>query len=210
MAAYLVVALSFTSRNAATQPCAGLHIVVRDSAAHPFVTADELARELGTLPSRLTTMRLADIDIDSIESVFERIDKIEDVRVQTLTDGRILVDVDPMEPVARVFPASGHSFYINRAYGCNLTLAADRCDTLVGAYPNGAAYCCCGFDFDVDDTLVAHFEDKIADIKGERLGQRAAYGHVARRRKISFDFDGDDGGTMLDCRDFAGFVNSND
>lgn len=115
MAAYLVVALSFTSRNAATQPCAGLHIVVRDSAAHPFVTADELARELGTLPSRLTTMRLADIDIDSIESVFEHIDKIEDVRVQTLTDGRILVDVDPMEPVARVFPASGHSFYINRA-----------------------------------------------------------------------------------------------
>jgi len=115
MAAYLFVALSFTSRNAAEQPCAGMCIVVRDSTAHPFVTAGELSRELGTLPSRLASMRLADIDIDSIEKVFESLDKIEDVRVQTLTDGRILVDVDPMEPVARIFPASGRSYYINRA-----------------------------------------------------------------------------------------------
>lgn len=114
MAAYLFVALSFTARNAATQPCAGLHIVVRDSTAHPFVTAAELSRELGSLPARLTKMRLAEVDIDSIEAIFESIDKIEDVRVQTLTDGHILVDVDPMEPVARVFPSKGRSYYINR------------------------------------------------------------------------------------------------
>ena len=115
MAAYLFVALSFTARNAAEQPCAGLHIVVRDSTKHPFVTAAELAKELGTLPERLSGMKLANINTDSIEDIFETIDKIEYVRVVTLTDGHILVDVDPMEPVARVFPANGRSFYINRS-----------------------------------------------------------------------------------------------
>lgn len=115
MSAYLVVALSFTSRNAAEQPCAGLHIVVRDSTKHPFVSAVELGRELGNLPERITGMRLADVNTDSIEQIFEQIDKIEKVRVVTLTDGYILVDVDPMEPVARVFPKSGRSYYINRS-----------------------------------------------------------------------------------------------
>lgn len=115
MAAYLVVALSFTARNAADQPCAGLHIVVRDSTEHPFVTAAELMHELGTLPDKLPSMKLADVNTDSIEDIFEEIDKIESVRVVTLTDGHILVDVDPMEPVARVFPTGGRSYYINRA-----------------------------------------------------------------------------------------------
>lgn len=115
MAVYMIVALSMTSRNAASQPCAGLLIQVRDSASHPFVTAAELSRELGSLPDRLPGMRLADVNTDSIETVFRAIDKIENVRVLALTDGHILVDVDPMEPVARVFPTSGRSYYINRS-----------------------------------------------------------------------------------------------
>ncbi|MCM1117429.1 MAG: hypothetical protein NC342_07825 [Pseudoflavonifractor sp.] len=115
MTLYLIVALSFTYRNAAERRCEGLHIVVRDSATHPFVTAGELARELGSLPARLSDMRLAQVNTDSIESLFESIDKIESVKVVTLTDGHILVDVEPMKPVARVFPDKGRSFYINRA-----------------------------------------------------------------------------------------------
>ncbi len=115
MAAYLCVALSFTARNAASQPCEGLYIVVRDSTEHPFVTASELEKELGTLPSRIAGVPLSRVNTDSIEDIFETIDKIESVRVITLTDGHILVDVDPMEPVARVFPTTGRSYYINRA-----------------------------------------------------------------------------------------------
>ncbi len=110
MAAYLCVALSFTARNAASQPCEGLYIVVRDSTEHPFVTASELEKELGTLPSRIAGVPLSRVNTDSIEDIFETIDKIESVRVITLTDGHILVDVDPMEPVARVFPTTGRSY----------------------------------------------------------------------------------------------------
>ncbi|MDE5627531.1 MAG: hypothetical protein K2I58_06200, partial [Candidatus Amulumruptor sp.] len=81
MTVYLVVTLSFTSRNAATQPCAGLRVMVRDSTTHPFVTATELTRELGELPSRIAGMKLADINTDSIERMLADIDKIEAVRV---------------------------------------------------------------------------------------------------------------------------------
>lgn len=115
MAAYLFVALSFTSRNAAEQLCSGLHIVVRDSTEHPFVSAVELSHELGNLPERLSGMKLAQVNTDSIEDIFKGIDKIEKVKVVTLTDGYILVDVNPMEPVARVFPKTGKSYYINRS-----------------------------------------------------------------------------------------------
>ncbi|MDE6588493.1 MAG: hypothetical protein K2K40_09165 [Paramuribaculum sp.] len=115
MTVYLVVTLSFTSRNAATQPCAGLRVMVRDSTTHPFVTATELTRELGELPSRIAGMKLADINTDSIEHMLADIDKIEAVRVVTLTDGHLLVDVNPMEPIARVFPTGRRSYYINRS-----------------------------------------------------------------------------------------------
>lgn len=115
MTVYLVVALSFVRGNASTRLCRGLHIVVRDSTSHPFVTAAELRRELGPLPDRLTSLPLSSIDTDSIEHLFEAIDKIESVKVVTLTDGHIMVDVEPMHPIARVFPERGRSYYINRS-----------------------------------------------------------------------------------------------
>lgn len=112
---YLVIALSMTYRSSGAQPCAGMQIVVRDSIARGFVTSAELARELGDLPDRVKKMRLRDINTDSIEQLLTDIDKIERSCVTVLTDGRILITVDPMEPVARVFDADGSSYYINRA-----------------------------------------------------------------------------------------------
>lgn len=115
LTAYLVVALSMTYRSSGTQLCAGMQIVVRDSIARGFVTSAELARELGDLPDRVKKMRLRDINTDSIEQILTDIDKIERSCVTVLTDGRILITVDPMEPVARVFEGDGTSYYINRA-----------------------------------------------------------------------------------------------
>ncbi len=115
MTVYLVVALSYVRGNASTRLCQGLHIVVRDSTSHPFVTAAELRRELGTLPDKLSSLPLRAINTDSIEHLFEAIDKIESVKVVELTDGHILVDVEPMQPIARIFPSKGRSYYINRA-----------------------------------------------------------------------------------------------
>lgn len=114
LSAYLVVALSMTYRSSGSQLCAGMQIVVRDSVAHGFVTAGELGRELGDLPALIRSRRIRDINTDSIEQVLAGIDKIERSCVTILTDGRVLITVDPMEPVARIFEPSGKSYYINR------------------------------------------------------------------------------------------------
>lgn len=110
---YLVVALSFTSYLSDNEPCRGLAVVVNDSTSCKFVTVAELSRELGDLPKDVKGRPLSQIDTDSIERFLDAIDKIEHVKVVRLTDGRILIEVDPMQPVARVFDGK-KSYYINR------------------------------------------------------------------------------------------------
>lgn len=111
--AYLAVALTLTSKAGDTHRCTGFRIAVNDTASFRFVTPAELGRELGKLPSQAKGMLLKDIDTDSIERLLSKIDKIEDVEVLRLTDDQILVTVNPMHPVARIFEGS-NSYYINR------------------------------------------------------------------------------------------------
>lgn len=110
---YLIVALSFTSRWSDDARCRGIRIAVNDSTSLRFVTSAELGKELGTLPATIKGQRLSDIRTDSIEHFLNSIDKIERATVVKLTDGYVLVTVDPMHPVARVFDVN-ESYYINR------------------------------------------------------------------------------------------------
>lgn len=114
LAVYLVFALAITNSVSSETTCTGLKIAVNDTASLKFVTAAELSRELGTLPADAKGMRLLDIDTDSMERLFNSIDKIENVNAVRLTDGSVLVTVDPLHPVARVFDSKG-SYYINRS-----------------------------------------------------------------------------------------------
>ena len=113
LAVYLVLALNITAGVSAERKCTGLRIAVNDTASLKFVTATELARELGTLPADARGMKILDIDTDSIERFLESIDKIENVNAIRLTDGAVLVTVNPLHPVARVFDGD-KSYYINR------------------------------------------------------------------------------------------------
>ncbi len=124
MLAYIVCALTITAATGDDKRCAGLQIVVRDSVDHRFVTARELARELGSLAADLKNKPLSQVNTDSIEQVLSTIDRIESSRAMILTDGRVLLEVIPMKPVARVFDKSGRkSYYINRE-GKHITAVA--------------------------------------------------------------------------------------
>lgn len=113
LALYLIIALNVTAGVSAERECTGLRIAVNDTASLKFVTATELAHELGELPVKVRGMRIKDIDTDSIERFLTAIDKIEKVNVLRLTDGAVLITVDPLHPVARVFDKN-KSYYINR------------------------------------------------------------------------------------------------
>ena len=101
--AYVVVAVSWSRTQADAARCSGVDIRVTDTVGTRFVTAREIAREIGDLPDRAPGMLLKGINIDSIENILSTIDKIESVRCVTTTDGRVLIEVDPLHPVARIF-----------------------------------------------------------------------------------------------------------
>ncbi|MCM1293087.1 MAG: hypothetical protein NC111_06815 [Bacteroides sp.] len=112
---YLGIMAFVASSMAGTRKCTGVTIVVHDTAQYRFVTPEELKLELGNLPKRAKSIPLSSINTDSLERALARFDKIESVSVNILSDGRLLIDVVPMKPVARIFDTSGESYYINRS-----------------------------------------------------------------------------------------------
>jgi len=113
LAGYMIAAFVVADKLSAGAECTGMRVQVLDSSHHNFVTAAEIARELGSLPRRAAGMRLSDIDTEEIDRLLGRIDKIESVRTTRLSDGRINIAVTPLLPVARVFDGS-ESYYVNR------------------------------------------------------------------------------------------------
>lgn len=108
---YILVAVSWARNREASELCAGISI---DSIDSRFVTTREVLRELGDLPERACSLRLHQINTDSIERMLSAIDKIEKAKCLITSDRRIHVRVTPMEPVARVFEGR-RSYYLNRA-----------------------------------------------------------------------------------------------
>ena len=110
---YVAVAVSWSHSRADEMMCRGLHIEVDDSKGSHFVTAREVAHELGNMAKSPSKRRLADINTDSMERLLNNIDKIESAVCTKLTDGTVNIEVTPMQPVARVFEGN-HSYYINK------------------------------------------------------------------------------------------------
>lgn len=111
--AYIVMAVAWSRMQASETMCSGVEIVINDSLRSRFVTGKEISREIGDLPRYADSIRITDINIDSIEKILSTIDKIEDVNCVLTTAGKIRISVNPLQPVARVFDGD-KSYYINK------------------------------------------------------------------------------------------------
>ncbi|WP_295731282.1 hypothetical protein [uncultured Muribaculum sp.] len=111
--AYVVVAVSWSHSRAGEMMCRGFHIEVDDSQGSHFVTAREVAHELGPMAKNPSKRRLSAIDTDSMQRLLNGIDKIERAVCTKMTDGTVNIEVTPMLPVARVFEGD-KSYYINK------------------------------------------------------------------------------------------------
>ena len=113
LAVYLVVAMSMTRSRSLSDVYGGLDIVVADSLNTRFVSAADISRECGGLTSRIDSVVRGSLDINDLERRLARMPEIERANVAELNNGRLLVEVTPMIPIARVFEPSGRSYYIN-------------------------------------------------------------------------------------------------
>lgn len=114
---YLSVVCVWANWKSDQELCQGLEndrVEVNDRLHTGFVTSEEITAEILPLLGNLTSRRLTDIDLDSLQRYLAGLDKIESAGVMCLTNGRIRVSVEPMIPVARVWPARGQSYYVNR------------------------------------------------------------------------------------------------
>lgn len=115
---YLLVTCVWANWKADQELCQGLEddkVAVNDRMHTGFVTSEELTAEILPMLGNLTARRISDIDLDSLQRYLIGLDKIENAEVIRLTDGRIRVSVEPMLPVARIWPPKGQSYYVNRA-----------------------------------------------------------------------------------------------
>ena len=112
--AYAAVALVWARTRAQENLCGTVNVVVADSSGTRFVTAAEVARDLGSLYSSAPGTPLTALNTYAIVERLDSIDKIEEATAITYTDGTLEINVTPMRPVARIFNDSQPSFYINR------------------------------------------------------------------------------------------------
>lgn len=111
--AYLAAALTLTSYMAAADTCTEVCIQVNDTSSHPFVTVRELNRDLGDIMNHAPGRPLSEVNTYEIEQRLAGIDKIEEAKALVLTSGKVLIEVTPMRPVARIFEGN-KSYYINK------------------------------------------------------------------------------------------------
>lgn len=114
---YLLIACICANVSAANERCIGLEgdkVAVDDPRRSGFVTSEELTAEVLPRLGDMSSLRFADIDLDSLQRYLTGLDKIESARVMRLTDGRLRISVVPLVPVARVWQSNGASYYVNR------------------------------------------------------------------------------------------------
>lgn len=117
LALYAVIACAWADGRARTQFCTGLQdggVRVIDPDGVGFVHADSLTRELTPILGDLTSKTVPEVNLGAIRDYIAGLDKIECAEVTMLNNNKLRITVTPLLPVARVWPPSGKSYYINR------------------------------------------------------------------------------------------------
>ena len=110
---YIFVMLPITASMAANDTLSGFRITLIDSINSGFVSEQNVAKQCGDINRWITSRRCADINLDSLERSLQQCDQFEHVNVYISNNRKLVIEIAPMSPVARVFD-NGLSYYVNR------------------------------------------------------------------------------------------------
>ncbi len=112
---YVVAAFFWTSAARREAKCSGVVAHVENpNDSLRFITDRFILSEVDRLGFKVKGRPLTAIDIEKMERTFDRQYYVEHVQCYTCSDNTVRIDLQPVQPVLRVFDG-GSSYYINRA-----------------------------------------------------------------------------------------------
>ena len=111
LVAYLAVALVLAHDSARAERVDHIDIAIDDPQSTGFVSPGDIRAAVPLLSA--TNLIRSQVNTHDIECRVRQLSSVESVQCAFLNDGTLRIDVKPLEPVARVFPDNGKSYYIN-------------------------------------------------------------------------------------------------
>lgn len=113
--AYVVGSFFWTNAARRNVVCAGVVVSVENpNDSMRFISDKFILSELDRLGFKVKGKPLTAINVEQIERTFDKQYYVEQVQCYTCSDNSVRIDVQPVQPVMRVFDG-GQSYYINRA-----------------------------------------------------------------------------------------------
>ncbi len=112
---YIGFALAYSDTRASGQVCRGVSVTINDPGHNGFVAVSDILRDLTEQKTKPEGIGMRKIDVQSIENTLAGCDNIESVNCVLLTNDTLLIEVQPLKPLVRVFDRNNQDYYINRA-----------------------------------------------------------------------------------------------
>lgn len=110
---YLVAALSFSSAKMSEVTCMGVRIYIRDSVTNRFVSSRDVSNMLANSGFKIVGQPIWSINTSLLEQKLEMLKTIGNLEIYAGADGLLRIDVTQRNPIIRVIPHDGNSFYID-------------------------------------------------------------------------------------------------
>ena len=111
---YIVIMVPVTNRAERNDTFSSLRIQINDSNGTGFLKEADIHKILNQKYSGFDTLRRKHLNTLEVERLLATNNRVENSACRILNDGTLLITVDPLNPVARVFDREG-SVYVNAA-----------------------------------------------------------------------------------------------
>lgn len=110
--AYMIVMVVYANRAERNEPFRQVHIYIHDPNHTEFIKEEDVYSILHKKFSGFDTLRHKNLNIYEVEQLLNENNRIEYSKCHILNDGSLRIDIEPLNPVARVFDSKG-SVYVN-------------------------------------------------------------------------------------------------
>lgn len=109
---YIAVVIPLTVKAERDDTFNGLTIDINDASGTGFVREGDIAQMVSILIGDIDTLRRKNLNTLEVERLLNSNNRVEGSKCRILSNGELVVSVDPLSPVARVFDREG-SVYVN-------------------------------------------------------------------------------------------------